>query len=230
MSVFHSLIHRLINVPLNKENYNKELSIIKTIALNNGYRPNIVDNLINKKKEKHILKFFYPQNINTSKNKWFAINRVKGISPKITNQLQKMDINIIEVNKNNLGHILVNNKEKTKLCDKSGVYEIKCSNCNAIYIGQTGRCLKYRLKEHKNCILLNQPNTGFAEHCINYNHIFTENNCKLLHQSNKNKRLDYLEILEIKKATSKNKNITNTQTDYGKFPLLDSAIKLKLKL
>jgi len=32
------------------------------------------------------------------------------------------------------------------------VYKIKCNDCNKIYIGQTNRALKIRIKEHKRAV------------------------------------------------------------------------------
>lgn len=36
------------------------------------------------------------------------------------------------------------------MLDKSGVYELKCKNCNGVYIRETRRKLGIRIKEHKN--------------------------------------------------------------------------------
>lgn len=52
-----------------------------------------------------------------------------------------MDINNVSVNKTDLAGFLVNNKEKSKLCDKSGIYEISSNDCNAVYIGEPGRLI-----------------------------------------------------------------------------------------
>ena len=228
MSAFHSLIHRLLNVPLNKVNYLKELNIIKTIAQNNGYNAKLIDKLVKNKKHKNILKEFYSHNSDNNKNdkKWFSVNYVSGISNKISNSLNKLDINCIAVNKNNLAKYLVNNKEKGNINTKSGIYQINCNDCDAIYIGQTGRCLQTRIKEHRHQILHNQRKTGFAEHCIDHNHYFTNDRVKLLNNIQKGRHMNYLEIYAIKKSIASNKNITNTQVDFGTTPIIDAAIKL----
>ena len=45
---------------------------------------------------------------------------------------------------------MTNAKDKGKLEDRQGaVYEIKCCDCQASYIGETGRNLSTRLTEHK---------------------------------------------------------------------------------
>jgi len=55
----------------------------------------------------------------------------------------------------------------------TGVYSIPCANCNLSYIGQTGRNLSLRIKEHKYSIksdrssaISEHSNTG---HCVNFN-------------------------------------------------------------
>ena len=48
MAAYNSFIHRLINTPLNHSDYLYEINIIKNIAINNGYNPNIIDKLIQK--------------------------------------------------------------------------------------------------------------------------------------------------------------------------------------
>jgi len=49
MSAIHSMLHRLISIPLNSSNYNKEIDTIKQIVRNNGYDTSIVDKLIFRK-------------------------------------------------------------------------------------------------------------------------------------------------------------------------------------
>lgn len=48
------MINRLLTLPLSKDNFNKEINIIKTIATNNSYDKKLIDTLINKKQKKLI--------------------------------------------------------------------------------------------------------------------------------------------------------------------------------
>lgn len=52
MAAFNSFIDRLLCVPLNNEDYDQEVNIIKQIALNNGYKPIIIDRMIMKHKKR----------------------------------------------------------------------------------------------------------------------------------------------------------------------------------
>ena len=49
-----------------------------------------------------------------------------------------------------LKQVLVHPKDKAEDGEKAGVvYKINCAECEASYIGQTGRNFQVRLKEHK---------------------------------------------------------------------------------
>ena len=49
---FHSMIHRLLSIPLGIEDYIEELNTIKVTAFNNGYNERIINNILKKTKEK----------------------------------------------------------------------------------------------------------------------------------------------------------------------------------
>ena len=63
-------------------------------------------------------------------------------------------------------------KDKDQSEDQSGVvYQISCKECSAKYIGQTGRQLGERLKEHKRATQKGYYlESGVAEHVINTGH------------------------------------------------------------
>ena len=46
---YKSFFHRLIDIPLSSDNFNKELNIIKQIAFNNGYNESLIENILKKK-------------------------------------------------------------------------------------------------------------------------------------------------------------------------------------
>jgi hypothetical protein len=54
--------------------------------------------------------------------------------------------------------------------EAAGIYRIPCE-CGKVYVGQTGRTIEARLKEHKRHVRLNQPEkSAVAEHSITTSH------------------------------------------------------------
>lgn len=60
---FHSFTHRLLLIPINDINFNKEVNTIVQRTINNGYDKEIITKLINKKQKKLLLKQFYDTEI-----------------------------------------------------------------------------------------------------------------------------------------------------------------------
>ena len=71
-----------------------------------------------------------------------------------------------------LRHLLTNVKNKDRLEDRQGavLYKIKCCDCQATYIGETGRNLSTRLTEHKWVTRNGDVNCHIAEHHLQTKH------------------------------------------------------------
>ena len=59
--------------------------------------------------------------------------------------------------------------------EKSGVYALHCHNCEARYIGQTGRSFSTRIKEHLHAWKYNTTKSHFATHLLDTGHTFNPN-------------------------------------------------------
>jgi hypothetical protein len=46
--------------------------------------------------------------------------------------------------------------------EQTGIYKLTCAECKQVYIGQTGRTLKVRYKEHIRSIKYNKEDSAFA--------------------------------------------------------------------
>lgn len=221
-SAFHSMIHRLVNVPMSDNNFFTELSIIKQIAVNNGYDPNLVNKILNKKLNKISAgKFLFNTNFNNNIDiQWRRILYINDFSILCTKNLPT-SIKPAFYTKNNIGNFLKNAKDKDHKLNHSGIYKLNCNDCTAFYIGKTSRKFDIRIKEHVRC-LNNNNFSEFANHIISNNHSFDKDTgINILHVNNKGKRLDNLEALEIKKSVKNNENIINNHKILSYSPILN---------
>ncbi|KYN15935.1 hypothetical protein ALC57_11828 [Trachymyrmex cornetzi] len=100
------------------------------------------------------------------------------------------------------------------------VYRINCKECDASYVGQTSKCVKIRMAEHRNHINRNTSQSSvITEHRLQTSHDFDWDNIKILDkESIWNKRL-LSEMIHIKKQ----KHGLNLQNDtHSMDPLYDS--------
>ncbi len=80
------------------------------------------------------------------------------------------------------------NKPSQKSTDH-GVYKIPCKCCDKFYIGETGRDLAQRLKEHKTDIINRKSHSGVANHVLETSHNFDFEQAKIVYPcSDKRKR------------------------------------------
>jgi len=68
-----------------------------------------------------------------------------------------------------------------KESNRNVVYKIECKNCNATYVGQTGRKLKTRIQEHRRHInSASDTRSIITDHRLLFNHDFDWENVKIL--------------------------------------------------
>ncbi|KAL4705291.1 hypothetical protein ACJJTC_018977 [Scirpophaga incertulas] len=223
-AAFHSMIHRLLSVPMSEKDFNEELCVIKTVAVNNGYSSKLIDVILRKKRSKAVISLAYQGHVldptSVNNKRWARIPYLGDLSYKCSRTLA--GCNPAFYTTRNLSSILCNSKDHTDINQRSGVYELTCATCNKKYIGQTGRSFRIRVAEHSSGWRLNKTESNFAEHLITENHKFDPHeNFKALHFCDKGRRLTALETLEINKVISHSRdNILNQQLELSRSPLL----------
>ena len=97
---------------------------------------------------------------------------------------------------------------------KAGIYKINCLDCPCSYIGETGRDLPTRIKEHKNNIRDLKNDNGIASHFHSSNHRIDFVNANLIYKSNDCKTRKIIEsaFISLNNSSSLNQNA-------GFFPL-----------
>ena len=101
-----------------------------------------------------------------------TIPYVQGQSEAIRRVLQGLDIQTSFAPATSLRRILSHPKDPVPSSNKSGVvYQIPCADCNKSYIGQTGRNLSQRIKEHQKAVAtFNTDTSALAEHVLSKDH------------------------------------------------------------
>ena len=96
---------------------------------------------------------------------------VQGLSEKIQTLCKKIGVRTVFKSKGTLRQLLTRVKSKRPTMKKKGVvYKIPCQDCDAVYIGETGRSLQKRLAEHKYAVKNNDRKNGMAVHAWDMDH------------------------------------------------------------
>ena len=117
----------------------------------------------------------YPTRAKTSyclpKPRTEAMRRTFFYSETISRILQPYNIRVAHKPTTTLRQLLTNVKDRDEPNNRQGaVYKIKCSDCQASYIGETGRNLNTRLTEHKRATRNGDANNHIAVHHQLTNH------------------------------------------------------------
>lgn len=227
MAAYNSFVYRLLTVPLSPEDYNKELLVIKQIAMSNGYTSTMVDKLIEKFKRKLECK----SHENNKETKTY-VSAEFGISTsnKLKNELAKNNTVVSFKTSNKLSSLIKrkNHNTQRKNEEKTGVYKLKCSECPKYYIGQTARSFAQRFKEHLPKKSKEQK-SAFASHLIDENHSYEafDKNLQVINVCKKGKLLNCLEEFNIYKAIKEDKdNVLNEQTSFQSNIIYDRAVEI----
>ena len=88
---------------------------------------------------------------------------------RITNLFKQTELNIAFKATNTIQQQIT---DKQSYNNPSGVYRLKCNTCNKVYVGQSGRAITKRYKEHIRYIKSNNPTSAYAAHILQNIHEF----------------------------------------------------------
>lgn len=181
-SAFISMVYRLLLVPLNEEDYNTEYNVIKSIAKENGFKPDIIDKMI--KKTKGRIELNNSTTLKKDKTVFSSIipiNFHPAVNSELKNAYKSMDIMLVNKNSSKLRYLLNSTKDRIPKLQLSGIYQISCQDCPKKYIGQTARSLLVRSKEHQSHTKLgHETKSAVAKHMIEEKHNIDPNGIVLL--------------------------------------------------
>lgn len=143
---------------------------------NSGYSKQFCLKVIDKFKRNR------PRNCNNNRyNNVITIPYVQGLSEKLETILKSYKIRCVFKPPINLAKLLNNNKDVLDISNAVGVYKINCNSCGKIYIGETGRSINTRIKEHQYAIKAHNTNNALFMHTTECQATFDWNSISLLH-------------------------------------------------
>ena len=204
LAAFQNYFYRLFKFPLTKKSFEQEVDFINIIASRYGLPNHLIKSIFNKMKHERGLAYSSSQ-IDSSKTdfKFFSIKYFD--DPYLLNKIARVyNKHKICLNFRNLTlkKHLQTSLNSIELLQQSGVYKLCCKNCNAVYIGETGRQIGTRINEHKKDYI----KSNMGRHLHLHGHELDISNIKLLHKTKKGSLQLCWESAEIHKCM-KDQNI-----------------------
>lgn len=207
-SVVSSLVYRALTISQD-DNLEHELSHLTQALISNGYSKSNINRVINRLKNK------ISHNTQDTENEVEATNNrtflpyIQGTTDRISKILQKHKIRTIFKPPKKIGQLLPNPKDPRAPLSNPGVYKIPCS-CGKVYIGETGRKISTRIKEHERCTRLGHySKSALAEHWLETGHTAQYDKSEMIAPSQGYFSRKHREALEILKHP------TNLNRDNG---------------
>jgi len=200
IAAFRYYIKRMITLPISQASRNKEWATIITMAKNSGFPENIIRNLRTKlalKKQKH------KSTTKELNQKWLPFTYFGLAIRRITNLFKDSNIKIAFRTTSPIHKQL--SKGPNNIQNPSVIYKLKCNTCNNKYVGQSGRAINIRYKEHIRYVRTNNPQSAYATHILQNRHKYGPRNdtLQLLKSCTKGLRMNCWEAMYIQKFHQK---------------------------
>jgi hypothetical protein len=190
-SVVRSLLNRVDKIVTEKDDRVEERSHVQAVLKDNRYEQWMFK-LPDPKPDKTPTSTDRP-----ARSRSYPIPYVRGVSENMSKIVRRYGVTTYFKPFNTIRSQLVRPKDKTSDLKKCGIiYELKCSQCEATYVGETSRALETRLKEHKR---QKGTLTAVGEHLQQTGHKLTEDSkCVLARQDSfwPRKKHEAIEIRE----------------------------------
>ena len=176
-SVVRTLVQRAETIPSTEQYKKEEQAHIKHALAANGYKPWIFK--IPKKKERPRNT---PDKTTASRVPLIALPYIKGLSENLQRLFKNHNISTYHKPFNSIRNNLVKPKDKIQKEQQCGlIYHITCKDCDETYVGETGRNMGIRFKEHTS---RKGTNSAVKEHLEATKHTCTLEEVKVLEKEN----------------------------------------------
>jgi hypothetical protein len=224
-SVISSLIYRALTIS-EPTSLNEELEHLNQVLTKNGYKSKDIHRTTERLKNK----ISNSTNMNTSSEKeeekevkkWTILPYLQGTTERISRILGKHNIKVIFKPQNKIAQLLPNPKDSRPHLETPGVYRIPCS-CGKVYIGETGRKISTRIKEHqRSAKYCHFSQSALAEHWMETGHSVQYDKATRLAPSQSYFARKHREALEILKHPDN----LNRDKGYQTNPIWHTALNI----
>jgi hypothetical protein len=150
--------------------------------------------------------------------KWVTLTYHSPLIRRITNLFKQTNLNITFWATNTVHQQLT---EKPTHKNPSGIYKLKYNTCNNAYVGQSGRSITVRHKEHVRYVRTNNPTSAYALHILNNKHEYgnAAETLEVLKPCHKGTRMNcwetfYMQVLYQHKLLINEQNISDINPLY----------------
>ncbi|XP_064472603.1 uncharacterized protein LOC135387236 [Ornithodoros turicata] len=197
-SVVRSLLSRAMKIPSDHQTRHEEITKAKADLRRKAYPEQFICDTY------HRMMNTRPEQAESSQERpmYVTIPYLKGVSEPIRRVLSQVNIKTAFKPTTTLRNVLSHPKDRTPPEEERGVvYKVSCQDCPAVYIGETGRKTRTRMKEHKKDIEKSATNpTELCEHARKTGHVLDLDNPCILAKKNKWGVRRQLESWHIKKT------------------------------
>ena len=209
--VINNLVTRSIRMSNDQAELNKDIDIIKNGLKLNNYPNHFVDKSIHDCIAKSDNEQLHTICEEIDFSKMIIIPYYKALSEKISYLLRSHGIKVVYKRGNTIGNMLSRKPRENDQDKYNIVYNIDCNDCPQVYIGQTKRSLKTRIKEHKSALYHPYLKSNVADHAINYKHNINFDNPKIKYREKNSRARKFLESFDIEKFKQAKIPIMNDQ-------------------
>ena len=207
------LYNRLNTYNLQEDEYKTEENIIHNIMYNNAF-PILPHKPPSQLPPTSTLDKQAATTTQAPTQKWVTFTYIGKETRFITNLFRKTNIRIAFKTNNTIQKLLRHKQQIPDMYTQSGVYKLKCPDCNKAYVGQTGRSFQVRFNEHKNAFRSNSHTSNFAKHLNEQAHSFgsIHNTMETLKWQNKGPHLITIERFYIYAEHLDNNHLNDDHT------------------
>ncbi len=197
IAVIKTLFCRANSICGSDQDRNIERAHIRSALKMNGYPSRVISNAMRARPASSSKVMIKPKAT-------VVLPYIKNVSECIKRILLPLDIRTCFKPHTTLRQLLVHPKDPIPVESQTGViYQVSCGTCHISYIGQTGRTITHRLKEHKQALTSPYHFSAVAEHAMKESHVIDWKNGKVIDICHQLYPRCYLESWYIKTKGSK---------------------------